>query len=342
MNKKILNFVTYINSNAHICGSKELFFQKFRSFILGYRYNRFISVIVKNVYMLKMYLNMNIYALYKYGVFCFICINKALSFYTKVLALKVKETYMCGWWINGFLTNYKYVVTSKLLKIKKNFNTPRLPSVVFFDSLKFARVAFVLDECQKLTIPSLSILESDLEEFKSSYFTVSNSQSMATYLLYIYTLGANILKIKNKKIFGLFTECLSVDYLYSSKSVFRLNNLKLSIQFYMQFASNKKLFIFKIGKSSLLDCFRKLLHFKFSKKIFAYLRRYNYSSYGLPYKKKGCAILWRHYKVQRLKRRRKRWWKNIRRERKLKKMAELELKKKIRNYMWSRFKIKWK
>jgi hypothetical protein len=346
-NNKLLNFVTYISSNAHICGSFESFFSKFRSFVIGYRYSKFISVIIKNLYISKLYLNMNIYSLFKYGIFCFICVNSVLGLYTKTLAQKIGETYMVGWWINGFLTNYKSVQFSGLLKKGKNFNTPRLPSVVFFDSLKYARVMFVLEECQKMCIPSLVFLETDLNNFKSSYFSVSNSQSMATYLLYVYSISSNILKIKHKRFYSLFNDCLSVDFLYNNRSVFRLKNLKLSMQFYLPFESKKMRLVEKLGKKKFGDlCFTNLANkVKYRAKFKYFLRNHTFIKYLLCLKKKACANIWLLYNNRKRKYKRRKQLKKamFRRARERKKQAELKLRKDVRGFMLARYKLKkWK
>lgn len=349
MDKKIFNFITYITTNSHISGNSNFFFKKFRSFLLGVRYGKVISLIVKNFYMIKVFLNMNVYAIYKYGVFCFICVNTVLSQYTKILACKVNEHYLTAFWINGFLSNFKFVSSCKLLVSGKNLWGGRIPSVVYFDSLKFEKVNFVLDECNALRIPSLSILESDLIKFKSSYYTVGNSKSIATYIFYLYSICSNLIKIKNKRFLWLFKECLFVEFEFGyKKSLFRFHSLGFSYNFYTKRKNKKSFLPFWVGTINLPWWYKyklmlrkkvvltKKLHLKkkgLLKKDFrlcrqVYLKKKSVSFKYVKQKKRRNFFYSKKFK--------KRWrsWSEILKERQAKEKARFEWEKKIFTYLF--------
>ena len=94
--KRIISFAGYIKSNSHLSGNTLVWFKKFRRFILGYRHSKMITAIVLNLYSLKLYLKMNSYAVYKYGIFCFICVNRALTFATRSMAFKTRSSYVAA------------------------------------------------------------------------------------------------------------------------------------------------------------------------------------------------------------------------------------------------------
>jgi small subunit ribosomal protein S2 len=206
-----------LNSDVHFGESSNKGNPNNSSYLLGVRNKMFIINLEYTLIMLRLALQVISSVIENNGNILFVSTKYEINTYTKNTAMKYKQHYISNKWLGGTLTNWaeihKFIFkfknqqttikkTSQKYKRFQNYfsgiqNMENLPDLVIILNTKENKIA--LREAKRLNIPTIGIVDSDMDPNLVTYPIIGNDDSLKAIFFYCNLFSLAIENGLNKK-----------------------------------------------------------------------------------------------------------------------------------------------